>query len=537
MEYPLPRRRFLALVGSAGAGFLGPSLVTADGRHLRVSSARAERLPSGMFTLGVASGDPLPDGVVLWTRLAPRPTDGGGMPAAPVEVRWEIATDERFRTVVRTGTAVAHPAAAHTLHVDARGLRPAADYFYRFRVGNQTSPVGRTRTAPAPDAHPRRLRFATASCQNWQDGYYTAYRSLATEELDFLLFLGDYIYEAAPWPGTLRAHTGPGQPYTLEDYRNRHAQYRTDPDLARMHAAAPWIVSLDDHDVDDNWTGDAPADPGQREPVRFPARKAAALRAFAEHLPMRVGPGHRLYRRLRFGDLATLHVLDTRQYRSPHPRTVEEAEEPWRTMTGLTQERWLVDGLAGAGSRWNLLANQVLWASADSRAGPGERYSFDSWDGYRVQRRRLLEYLGSGAARNPVVLTGDTHATWVNDLKPDARTDGSPVVGAELAGTSITSGGDPDVEGFRREHDSLRAENPHCKYLDNRRGYLLGELSATALQVRLRVVDTVLDPAGGAVRTGARFVVQSDRPGAALDGPPDLTGAPGGAAPPIGPRR
>ncbi|SHN75171.1 alkaline phosphatase D family protein [Cryptosporangium aurantiacum] len=536
MDYPLPRRRFLALVGSAGAGFLGPALVGADGVRAGVPSRAATVVPAGVFTLGVASGDPLPDGVVLWTRLAPRPTEGGGMPERPVPVRWEVAADERFRTIVKAGTATAHASAAHSVHVDVRGLRPAADYFYRFRVGSQASPVGRTRTAPAPDARPRRLRFATASCQNWQDGYYTAYRSLADEDLDFVAFLGDYIYEAAPWTGLLRAHCGTGQPYTLEDYRNRHAQYRTDPDLARAHAAAPWVVSLDDHDVDDNWTGAEPADPSVREAVPFTARKAAGIRAFVEHMPVRVGPDTELYRRLRFGTLATLHVLDTRRYRSPHATTVAEAEEPWRTMTGPGQERWLIDGLTRAGSDWNLLANQVLWASVDSRAGPGERYSFDNWDGYRVQRRRLLEYLGSGAARNPVVLTGDQHATWACDVKPHPGVDGSPILAAELAGTSITSGGDPDVEAFRREHAPLLAENPHCKYIDNRRGYLLGELTATALRVRLRVVDTVTDPHGGAVRTGARFVVENDRPGVTLDGPPDLSGAPGGTVTPLGQR-
>ncbi|TQS42144.1 alkaline phosphatase D family protein [Cryptosporangium phraense] len=488
-------------------------------------------VPADVFTLGVASGDPLPDGVLLWTRLAPRPLEaGGGMGASPVEVRWEVADDERFRRVVRSGTAVARASNAHTLHVDVRGLGAARDYFYRFRVGSQVSPTGRTRTAPAPGASPRRLRFTTASCQNWQDGFYTAYRSMAAEDLDFVLWLGDYIYESAPWPGLVREHAGTGQPYTLDEYRIRHAQYRTDPDLARMHAAAPWIVSIDDHDVDDNWTGDLPADPRAVERVPFPARKAAALRAYAEHLPIRVGPRGRLFRRLSFGDLATVHVLDTRSYRSPHPTTIAQAREPWRTMTGDPQESWLVRGLAGSGARWNLLANQVMVAAGDSKPGPGEKYSFDGWDGYVAQRRRLLEFLGSGATRNPVVLTGDQHATWINELKTDFRAEGAPVVAPEFVATSITSGGDPDVARFWAERAVLQNENPHCRYLDNQRGYLLADLTPGELCVRLRVVDSVTDPSAGAARDAARFVVETDRPGVELEGPPDLSGAPGGTA-------
>ncbi|MFI5952329.1 alkaline phosphatase D family protein [Cryptosporangium sp. NPDC051539] len=514
----VPRRRFLALTAAA---FGGPVLLPSRGP-----------VPAGAFTLGVASGDPLPDGVLLWTRLAPRPLEPrGGMPDRPVEVRWEVAADERFRRVVRTGVAVARAANAHTLHVDVRGLDAARGYFYRFRAGGQSSPVGRTRTAPAPGAAVRRLRFTTASCQNWQDGYYTAYRSMAAEDLDFVVWLGDYLYESAPWPGLIREHAGTGQPYTLDDYRIRHAQYRTDPDLARMHAAAPWIVSIDDHDVDDNWTGDLPADPRAVEKVPFTARKAAALRAFAEHLPIRLGPGGRMFRRFGFGDLATLHVLDTRSYRSPHPTTVAEAREPWRTMTGPAQESWLTSGLATSGSRWNLLANQVMIAAGDSKAGPGEKYSFDGWDGYRAQRRRLLEFLGSGATRNPVVLTGDQHATWINDLRTDFRDESSPLVASEFVGTSITSGGDPDLVRFRHQRATLQQENPHCRYLDNQRGYLLADVTPDEFCVRLRVVDSVTDPTAGAARSVARFAVESDRPGVHLEGPPNLSGAPGGLLP------
>ncbi|MFG1922304.1 alkaline phosphatase D family protein [Cryptosporangium sp. NPDC048952] len=511
LAFPLPRRRFLA---AGAAGLLVPALLGADGQTVRVRSARPVRVPYGAFTLGVASGDPLPDGVVLWTRLAPRPTDGGGMPPEPVEVRWEVATDERFTSVERSGTATARPESAHTVHVDARGLRPGRDYFYRFHVGRETSPVGRTRTAPAPDSRPKALRFATASCQNWQDGFYTAYRGMAKEDVDFVAFLGDYIYEVGPGANRLRDHVGSGQTFTLTDYRNRHAQYRTDVDLARMHAAAPWIVTIDDHDVDDNWTGDYPMDPDAREPVSFAHRKAAALRAFVEHMPLRVGPGFRLFRRFRFGHLATLHAVDTRSYRSRHPRTQHEANAPGRTMTGPEQERWLVRGLAGSECDWNLLANQVMIAAAGF---PGRRFGFDGWNGYRAQRHRLLEFLGTGAVSNPVVLTGDQHATLACDLKPDFDSATSPVVGAELVGTSITSGGDADVAGYQKEHAAERAANPHWKYLDNRRGYLVGDLYRGRLDARLRVVGTVRSPGDTTVETAARFVVENGRPGVTLD--------------------
>jgi alkaline phosphatase D len=527
LSYPLSRRRFLAGIGAASTGFIGPALLSADGRTAPVSTGPAvgRPLPTGLFQLGVASGDPLPDGILLWTRLAPRPLEGGGMPPQPVPVVWEVALDELFSLIVREGLIVAHPASAHSVHADIRGLEPGTSYFYRFRAGNEASPVGRTRTAPAPSAKPTRLRFALASCQNWQDGYFNAYKSLAECDLDFVAFVGDYIYEVAPWPGLLREHVGIGEARTLADYRNRYAQYRTDPLLAAMHAAAPWIATWDDHEVDDNWAGDIPADPKRQSHAEFHARRAAATQAYYEHMPIRARAPHdtdfRLYRRLRFGDLATVHVLDTRQYRSPHPTRLSEAYAPWRTMTGRPQERWLLEGMAQSSSRWNLLANQVMMAQSDRTPGPKQNFSWDSWDGYRVQRARLMDYFGSGATRNPVVLTGDQHATWVCDLKPDFDSDTSPVVAAELTGTSITSGGDSDLAKFHREHDQLMAESPHWKYIDDRRGYLLCELTPEALHATLRVVDTVRSPSGGQVRTAARFVVESDRPGVALDGAPN----------------
>jgi alkaline phosphatase D len=476
-------------------------------------------LPADVFRLGVASGDPLPDAVVLWTRLAPEPLTGGGMPARNVPVEWEIAEDERFTRRRRTGIAPARPELAHSVHVDVRGLRPDTAYFYRFRTGGQISPVGRTRTAPSLGARPRALRFAFASCQDYQAGFYTAYQHLAAEDLAFVAFLGDYIYEGPRNAAAARQHEGTGEPYTLEQYRNRHGQYKTDPDLQAAHAAFPWIVTFDDHEVDNNWADEIPQDPALQTPEAFRARRIAAFQAYYEHMPLRRSSLPRrldlqLYRRFRYGSLASVHVLDTRQYRSDQPATLADAQNPALTMTGPQQEKWLVDGLQHSGTRWNLLANQVMWAQNDRQAGPGQTFDFDNWDGYRVQRRRLLDFFGSGRVDNPVVLTGDRHCTWVSDLRPDFDDVSSPIVGAEITGTSITSGGNANPASFHATYDPIMAESPHWRYIDNQRGYVVCDLSRTEMVSSLRLVDTVWAPTAS-VRTEARFTVEAGRPGIA----------------------
>ncbi|GAA4436611.1 alkaline phosphatase D family protein [Phytohabitans houttuyneae] len=513
--YPISRRHFVA----AGAGLVvGPMLLSIDdGAEAHIRSTAGGPLPPGLFTLGVASGDPLPDAVVIWTRLAPQPLAGGGMPERAVAVHWEVAEDERFRRIRQRGVAVAHPKLGHSVHVDVRGLRPDSVYHYRFRAGSEISPVGRTRTAPAAHARPRQLRFAFASCQDYQAGLYTAHHHLAQEDLAFVAFLGDYIYENTPNPAAFRVHEGTGEPITLAQYRNRHAQYRTDPDLQSSHAAFPWIVTFDDHEVDNNWADEIPQDPDLQSPEAFRARRAAAFQAYYEHMPLRReatprGLDMRLYRRLRFGGLASVHVLDTRQYRSDQAATIEEANDPALSMTGAEQERWLVRGLRESGSTWNVLANQVMWASNDRRAGPEKVYDLDNWDGYRVQRRRLLEFFGSGQVDNPVVITGDRHCTWVCDLKPDFDDPASPVVGAEITGTSITSGGNADPVPFHNTYDPIMAESPHWKYIDNQRGYVVCDVTRERMLSSLRLVDTVRAP-DSTVRTAAQFLVEAGRPG------------------------
>lgn len=523
MSRTFPRRRFLAAGGAASAAaaggvLLGPALVGRDGAAAAVRAYGGGPLPRDPFTLGVASGDPLPDGFVLWTRLAPRPLDGGGMPDRPVAVAWQVAEDERFRRVRAGGVRLARPELAHAVHVEVGGLRPDREYFYRFRVGREHSPVGRGRTAPSPRAANRELRFAFASCQNWQDGYYTAYEHLAREDVAFVAFLGDYIYESVPRTTTVRTHEGTDEPYSLVQYRNRHAQYKTDADLQAAHAAFPWIVTWDDHEVDNNWADEIPQDPDRQPHEAFLARRAAAFQAYYEHMPLRRssrphGLDLRLHRRFGFGRLATVHVLDTRRHRGDQPSTLAEAEDPARTMTGAAQERWLVDGMSRSGTRWNLLANQVMWASNDRRAGAEQVFDFDNWDGYRAQRRRLLEFFGSGRAANPVVLTGDRHATWVCDLKPDFDDPASPVVGAEITGTSISSGGDSDPASFHRTYDPIMAESPHWKYIGNRRGYVVCDVTPSRMEASLRTVSSVWTPGGTTVETAARFAVEAGRPG------------------------
>ncbi|RZU52064.1 alkaline phosphatase D [Krasilnikovia cinnamomea] len=515
-SFPVSRRRFVA---GAAAVAAGPLLITHDGGYARIRNGLGARVPAGVFTLGVASGDPLPDGVVLWTRLAPQPTTGGGMPTQNVAVDWEVAEDPGFSRIVQRGSATATPEYAHSVHVEVRGLRPDAVYHYRFKAGDQISPVGRTRTAPAADARPSRLRFAFASCQDYQAGYYTAYQHLAAEDLAFVAFLGDYIYEGAPNPAAIRRHEGTGEPTGLVQYRNRHARYRTDPDLQAAHAAFPWIVTLDDHEIDNNWADEIPQDPDQQSPSAFRARRTAAFQAYYEHMPLRrsslpSGLDMQVYRRLRFGTLASVHVLDTRQYRSDQPGTLAGAQDPTLTMTGADQEHWLTEGLRSSGGTWNLLANQVMWAQNDRRAGPEQVFDYDNWDGYRVQRRRLLELFGTGQVANPVVLTGDRHCTWVCDLRPDFDDPASPVVGAELTGTSVSSGGNPDVAAFHATYDPIMRESPHWRYIDNRRGYVVCDVDAQRLLSSLRVVDTVWAPTA-TVRTAAQFVAEAGRPGIA----------------------
>ncbi|MFI9757757.1 alkaline phosphatase D family protein [Streptomyces sp. NPDC051963] len=508
------RRRFL----TAGAAVLGAA---ASAQLWLPSAARAAEtpLPDGVFSLGVSSGDPLSDGIVLWTRLAPDPLNGGGMPARNVPVEWEIAEDERFRKGVRRGVAQARPEYGHSVHVDVRGLRAGRAYWYRFRTSGQVSPVGRTRTAPSRLSSGGQLRVALASCQNWQNGYFTPYADMLAQDPDVVVFVGDYIYESTPSATAVRKHEGTGEPYSLTQYRNRYAQYRMDPDLAAMHANAPFVVTFDDHEIDNDFAGEIPQDPDKQTHDAFVARLTAGYQAYYEHMPVRAtaipdGPHIRMYRRLEFGRLARLNVLDTRQYRSDQVTTQEAAKNPSLTMLGGEQKEWLLDGLHDSPARWNLIASQIMVAETDLLIGEGKQWFYDAWDGYQAERNALMEEFAD--VRNPVVLTGDRHLTMISDLKRDYADPDSDVVGAEFVGTSISSNGDQDQAAFHREWDPRMPDNPHWKLLDAHRGYHLFDIRRDGIDAQVRVVDTVLKPTAAA-STLAKLRVESDEPGVHLE--------------------
>ncbi|MFN7086271.1 MAG: alkaline phosphatase D family protein [Burkholderiales bacterium] len=477
------------------------------------------------FTLGVASGYPGPDGVVLWTRLAPEPLAGGGMPRAAVEVDWEIAADEAFRRIVRHGREIATAELAHSVHAEVKGLEPGRWYWYRFHAGAATSPVGRTRTAPAADAVADRLRFAFASCQQYEQGYYVAYRHMAAEDLDLVIHLGDYIYESSWGRNHVRSH-GAGEPVTLDEYRNRHALYKSDADLQAAHAAFPWLATWDDHEVQNDYANDRSQHLDPRE--LFLKRRAAAYHAYYEHMPLPAamrprGPDLRLYTRAAFGRLAEFSVLDTRQYRShqvcPRPgrgggNTIDddgcrERLDERLTMLGAAQEKWLHDGLAASRAHWNVIAQQTLMAQADRQPGAERQFWSDGWDGYPKARQRLLQFIAARRIANPLVIGGDVHMAAVADLKTDFDDARAPVVASEFVGTSITSQGPS-----RQRVETLLAENPHIHFADAaHRGYTVMDLAPQRCIARLRAVASVSNPRSD-IRDLAVFTVKNGIPGA-----------------------
>ncbi|GIM96912.1 alkaline phosphatase D family protein [Paractinoplanes toevensis] len=470
------------------------------------------------FSLGIASGDPAPDSVVLWTRLAPSPlaADGhGGMPAADVAVEWQVSTTASFGKLVASGTATARHRDAHTVHVVAGGLAPDTEYHYRFRAQGHLSLAGRTRTTPPPHTAGRDLVMLFASCANFEAGYFTAYRRMAEERPDLILHLGDYIYEGAGKPDHTRKHLGP-EIVTLAGYRRRYGQYKTDPDLQAAHASAPWLVVPDDHDVEDDFAGRTRLDNiPALSATGWRARWTAAYRAYYEHLPLRpsaapTGNGMRLYRRLHWGRLATFHLLDTRQFRAAQAcgggwKTCAEANRPDRSLLGAAQERWLLDGLAQHHGTWDLIGQQVFFARQLTARGTA---NMDAWDGYRTSRDRLQQGWQDRSVRNPVVLTGDIHTAWANDLKSDYANPAAPTIGTELVCTSITSRGD----GSPATTIPIKAANPHLRFYSDRRGYVRTTITPTQLRADFRGIDAVSHP-GAAVRTVGSFAILDGRPG------------------------
>jgi alkaline phosphatase D len=498
----------------AGAGD-GPPETAADLPPLPQS------LPVGLFALGVASGDPLPDSVILWTRLVNNPlADGGGVPDQSLPVRWEVAADDGFEDVVASGDAVAEPALAHAVHVDASGLEPDSWYWYRFSVGGTTSPVGRTRTAPARGDDPRRLRFAFASCQDREAGYWTAYDHLAAEDIDLVVHLGDYIYEGAPNPAAVRPSQTPA-PTDLAGYRRRLGEYRADPALQAAHARAPWICTWDDHEVRNNYANDVPDQPDEASltPGQFLERRAAAYQAYYEHMPVRVdppdGPDMRLYRTLAWGGLARFYVLDGRQYRSDQACGTAgdvgvmcpAVEDDDRTMLGPDQEAWLGRRLGESEATWNVLAQQTIVSPMAFPVGDTAVGNLDQWDGYAAARRRLVDQLRDVA--NPVVITGDIHASGVGIVNDDPEDPASAPLVPELVGTSISSEIPVDlVAAF----EATLATAPAIQYVEaRRRGYVLVRLTGDELRADFRYVSTTAAPEAE-VATGASWVVTAGDP-------------------------
>jgi alkaline phosphatase D len=502
------------LLGGAG---LGTALLSSRAEALRPRL----RLAESPFTLGVASGDPDAQGFVLWTRLAPKPLDpDGGMPPESVEVAWEVFADEALTRLVKSGKTKTGRSVAHSVHVEVDGLEPDRWFWYRFHVGDATSPIGRTRTLPAREAHPDRLVFGVASCQHFENGYFTAYRQMAADSPDLVFHLGDYIYEGPGRDGNVRKHAAP-RLQTIADYRIRHAQYRTDPDLQKMHALCPWLVTWDDHEVENNYA-DSISQILDMDPAQFLLQRAAAYQAYWEMMPLRRasiprGPDMQLYRKASYGQLAELFVLDTRQYRTDQPNGDRSAPlnaaalNEKNTLLGPAQKRWLTDGLRRSGGRWNVLAQQVMMGMNDITSGPERNYSMDQWPGYAHERMELMRFLAMRRISNPVVLTGDIHTNWVNDLRIDDRELKQPVVATEFVGTSISSGGNGVDKPA--SHAARLLENPGCKFFNAQRGYLRCTVTEKTWTTDFIVMDQVTKP-GGSASVRASFVVESGRPGA-----------------------
>jgi alkaline phosphatase D len=495
------RRRFLKALGAVGV------------------SATIPGVTQYPFTLGVASGYPTPTSVVLWTRMT------GDLAPLAIPLRWEVFGDESLCKTVAAGETIADPAWAHSARIEVQGLESERWYWYRFSAGDAQSPVGRTRTAPAAGAPAPRLRFAFASCQQYEQGYFGAYRHIVADAPDLVAFLGDYIYESSWGREHVRSHASP-EPYTLDQYRARHALYRSDPDLQAAHAACPWIVTWDDHEVDNDYADDRPEDGMER--ADFLERRAAAYRAYFEHMPLPprmrpAGPLMRIHTHLDWGALARFYVLDTRQYRSWHacPRQgrrggsntidIEQCGRltaPGRSMLGRAQERWLEHALGESRAAWNVIAQQTAMAQFDQKPGPGRRAWTDGWDGYPAARQRLLDSFLNGKTSNPVVLGGDVHSFNASQLKLDFDDPASPVMASEFVTTSITS------QAWAQERlNQYLPDNPHLLLADSRfRGYARVDVSAQRLQVDLRAMESVQRRDAGC-STLASFVVEDGKPG------------------------
>jgi alkaline phosphatase D len=549
------RRQFLRLGGVALAGAclgqttwqaLAPTARAVSLTGLLPGSSRQQIWRQGApFALGVAAGAPQADGFILWTRLAPQPllldgelnqssdlglaglsmnqSDIGG---GDIEIGYEIAADPDMKRVEQHGRAVAEARYAYSVHLDVTGLQPDRPYWFRFISGDAVSRIGQARTLPIAGGGIASLKLGVASCANFERGYFSAYRHLAAEQPDLVLLLGDYIYEKAHASDVVRRHSDGVVAQTLAQYRRRYAQYRLDPDLQNLHAAAPCLVTWDDHEVQNDYADDWSET--FDDPAVFLRRRAAAYQAFYEHMPLRPalsaphGADMRIYDRTSIGSLLQIHLLDGRQYRSREAcygppdhggghletnKSCAELRQPARSMLGAAQEAWLYDGLAKSSANWNLIAQDVMMAPfRDAQPAPehGFGYATDRWDGYPANRDRLLQHIHQAQPGNPVVLSGDIHSFWANDLHLNPENIASPLVAHELVGTSITSSG-PDYETLMR----TMSDNPHIRFCDSRqRGYMLLDIDQQRLTAHFRTVSDVTDPQAS-LSTLRSFVIES----------------------------
>jgi alkaline phosphatase D len=472
------------------------------------------------FTLGVASGDPTSESCVIWTRLAPRPFEPeSGMEGHRTVIGWEVAHDEAFSRVVRQGRYTCAPELNYSVHVDVQGLEPDRWYFYRFTTNEGASPVGRMRTTPAAGADTP-LDFAFVSCNHWEQGLFTAFDHLAREELDLVAHLGDYIYEYASNDTRVRHHHG-FEILSLAEYRQRYAQYKSDPALQAVHHRCPWVVTWDDHEVDNNYASLVGENVFESE-EQMRNRRAAAYQAWWENQPVRV-PRPRSWadltirRSAGWGRLIRFWVLDTRQYRSDQPcgdgrKPVPCGDwgNPEHTLLGDEQERWLVEGMGASDARWQVLAQQVMMAPFDGNAEQGVTHAMDPWSGYPVARDRLLRAIGDRAAGRTVVITGDIHSSWVNDLHAGFAEPGRPVIATEFVGTSISSAGD-GADHWSFVPPAL-PQNPHVNWHNARRGYVRCRVTEEEWRADYRLVPFVTRP-GAPVETASSWRCERDRPG------------------------
>lgn len=468
------------------------------------------------FSLGVASGEPMPDGAVLWTRVVPGNESARARIARKnVAVRWEVAEDEGFKKIAAKGKAVAAPSLAHSVHVELRGLQAGRWYWYRFVAAGERSSIGRFKTAPAAGAAVDRFRFAFASCQQWTQGLFTAYQHMADEDIDLVIHLGDYIYEQG-YNGKIRTE-GQAETFTLEDYRARYALYKSDEMLQAAHARFAWMTTWDDHEVSNNYANDVQEKGQARE--EFLKRRGWAYQVFYEHQPLRRaslprGADMALYRRADFGSLIRLHMLDTRQYRSDQvcgdglKKACTELNNPAQTLMGAAQEKWFGEGFQTSKARWDLIGQQIMVTQQDFDPGPDEVFNMDSWSGYPLARRRLVETLASRPGANPVIITGDVHNSWAGQVHKQPQDLTSPCVAAEFIGTSISSGGDGAERNERVE--KMLPANPQIRYFNGKRGYVRCEVTRETWRTDYRGVEYVTRP-GSPIATKASFTIAPGR--------------------------